>query len=243
MSNNIWMVRAGERGYLADEFFTHRVVAIGWTQVGDLTSATTSDQVRAAYTRAYPNAKFGEIGNAVAMIHKFRSVLRPSDHVLSYDPAKREYLVGRIIGDYAFKPGEIRDYSHLRKVEWLGRVSRDQLSVASRNTLGSTLTLFSVPQDVWSDISAKLDTGARPGEPSAEQDEAEREGFEESRQDTQERAHELIKDKLLRLTFEQMEELTAAIARESHRRDRIEVWMSSPPPTGLDFRSHALRRR
>ncbi len=227
--NNTWMVRAGERGYLAEEFFVHHIVAIGWNKVGDLTSFVTSDEVRAAYTRAYPDAKLGEIGNAVAMIYKFRSVLKPSDHVVSYDPAKREYLVGKIVGDYIFKPGEI-GYSHLRKVEWLGRVSRDQLSVASRNTLGSTLTLFSVPADVWSDISEHLHVGI-PSEPSAVQAEEEREGFEESRQDTQERAHELIKDKLSRLTPDQMEQMIAALLRAMGYRTRV---TPKGPDRGVD---------
>ncbi len=130
--------------------------ALAGTMSATSPQLVTVDEVRAAYSKAYPNAKAGKIGNAVAMIHKFRSVLKPSDHVITYNPAQREYLVGNIVGDYMFKPGEIKDHVHLRKVDWLGRVSRDQLSVASRNTLGSTLTLFSVPVDVWSDISAAL---------------------------------------------------------------------------------------
>ena len=216
-----WMVRAGERGYLAEDFFTQSLIGIGWKAIGDLTSVTTIEEVRAAYSKAYPDAKFGEIGNAVAMIHKFRSVLKPSDNVVSYDPARREYPVGKVVGDYIFRQGELRDYAHLRKVEWLGRVSRDQLSVASRNTLGSTLTLFSVPPEVWSEFSAKLRSGEPSARPSAEQIEEEKEGFEESKQDTEERAHELIKDKVLRLSFDEMEQLTAALLRAMDYRTRV----------------------
>src|SRR5438309_799224 len=116
-----WMVRAGQAGYVADEF-ARGYIAIGWNKVGDLSVATTHAEIRKAYLTAYPEAKPGEIGNAVAMLHKFRSTLKQGDHVLSYDRARREYLVGKIAGDYFYKPGEITDHSHLRKVDWLGRV-------------------------------------------------------------------------------------------------------------------------
>jgi restriction system protein len=225
------MVRAGERGYLAEEFFTRGLIGIGWNEVGDLTSASTIDAIRAAYTKAYPDAKLGKIGNAVAMIYKFRSVLKLSDHVVSYDPTDREYLVGRIVGDYLFKPGEITDYSHLRKVEWLGRISRDQLSVASRNTLGSTLALFSVPPDVWSDISARLHGGPPLEKPSPEQIEEEKEGFEESKEDTKGRAHELIKDKIIGLSSDEMEKFVAALLRAMGYRTRV---TPKGPDRGLD---------
>lgn len=226
-----WMVRAGERGYLAQEFLTRGFIGIGWAEVGDLTSAATSDEVYTAYMKAYPSEKVGKIGNAVAMLHKFRSILKLSDHVVSYDPSRREYLVGRISGDYKFEPGEIKDYPHLRKVEWLGHVSRDRLSVASRNTLGSTLTLFSIPPDVWNDISAKLRGEATPEKSSLEQIEEEREGFEESKEDTEEKAHELIKDRVLRLSPDQMEQLTAALLRAMGYRARV---AAKGPDRGVD---------
>lgn len=225
------MVRAGERGYLADEFEQRGFISIGWPGVGDLTSAVTVNDIRAAYTKAYPDAKLGRIGNAVAMIHKFRSVLRPGDHVITYNPAQRKYLVGSIVGDYLFESGVIKDQPHLRKVEWLGPVSRDQLSVPSRNTLGSTLTLFSVPPDVWGDISEALRDDKTSGKPSEEQIEAESEGIEDSREDTEERARELIKDKLLRLNDSQMERLVAALLRAMGYKTRV---TPKGPDRGVD---------
>jgi restriction system protein len=38
---SMWMVRAGEGGYLADEFVERKLVAIGWNDVGDLRSYRT----------------------------------------------------------------------------------------------------------------------------------------------------------------------------------------------------------
>ena len=114
------------------EDFERGNVAIGWNRVGDLTDATTSAKIRQAYVEAYPEAKVGEIANAVAMIHKFRSIVKAGDTVLTFDKARREYLVGEVTGEYTFKPGEVKDHPHVRKVEWHGRVSRDALRVSSQ---------------------------------------------------------------------------------------------------------------
>ena len=76
------------------------------------------------------------------MIYKFRSVLKPGQQVTTYSPETREYLVGTIKGDYEYAP--TRSYHHFRFVDWLGSVKRDSLKPASRNALGSTLTLFQV---------------------------------------------------------------------------------------------------
>lgn len=245
---HVWMVRAGQGGYVAEDFAQGNI-AIGWNKIGDLSRATTSEDIRSEYLRAYPEAKQGEIANVVAMIHKFRSIIRPGDPVITFDKARREYLVGRVVSDYMFKPGDVKDHPHIRKVEWQGRVSRDHLRVASRNTLGSTLTLFSVPEDVWSDVSAALkglppDVGALP-----ETAEQEREELEETRQDTQARALELIKDRILRLDDHQLEHLVAALLRGmGYRtrvtpRGRIGESTSLRLRTGLGFKSRALRWR
>ncbi|MBV9071915.1 MAG: restriction endonuclease [Acidobacteria bacterium] len=230
---NVWMVRAGQGAYVADEFASRSCVAIGWPEVGDLTDARSVADVRAAYFRAYPDAKPGEVGNAVAMLHKFRATFKLGDHVVSYNRAAREYLVGKIAGDYQFLPGVVTDHPHVRSVDWSGRVSRDLLRVSSRNTLGSTLTLFSLPREVWDDITQAVrgDISATLTAPEAEQVAQEKVEIEESRQDTQARALELIKDKLSRLDDVQMEQLVAALLRAMGYRTRV-----SPkgPDRGVD---------
>lgn len=240
------MVRAGQGGYVAEDFARGNI-AIGWNKTGDLSPATTSDDIRREYLNAYPDAKPGEIANAVAMIHKFRSIIRPGDPVITFDKARREYLVGKVVSDYIFRPGEVKDHPHIRKVEWQGRVSRDKLRVAPRNTLGSTLTLFSVPEDVWLDVSAVL--RGLPSEPGTlpETPEQEREELEETRQDTQARALELIKDRILRLDDSQLEHLVAALLRGMGYRTRVtprgpdrgvDVFAS---PDGLGFQEPRIK--
>lgn len=221
---NTWMVRSSGGERIDD--FRKGYVAIGFGGI-DLTKATTAEEIRARYQAANPEEKPGAIPSAVAMLRKFRSVMEVGDNVVTYDPASRRYFIGTIESDYFYKPGLIPDLAQLRKVRWTGEVPRDALRVASRNSLGSTLTLFAVADDVWEELV----TASR--NPAVAETHAldEKEELEETKNDTKLRAHELIKDKILRLDDGEMEELAASILRAMGFKTRI-----SPkgPDRGVD---------
>ena len=213
-----WMIRAGERGWLADEFAAG-YVAIGWNELGSLEAAADIESVRELYLAEYPDSKPGERGNAVGMINKFRNVIAVGDDVVTYDPQRREYLIGKIASDYMHRPGVVSEMNHVREVKWAGRRSRDALSAAARNSLGSTLTIFSINEDVWAELSS-----AGPAKPvladvSAEEDERTELGL--LREETVSRAHEFIKDRILHLSAHDMEKLAAAILRALGYRARV----------------------
>ena len=54
MAEIMWLVRAGEDGYLIDEF-ARGFVAIGWHRIGDLSKITSQEEIRELYNRAYPD--------------------------------------------------------------------------------------------------------------------------------------------------------------------------------------------
>jgi len=230
---NIWMVRAGQSAYLIEDF-ARGYVGIGWMDMGDMTDIHTQVEMRQKYTQAYPDAKHGKVGNAAAMAHKFRSVMQVGDKVITYDPGNREYLVGTITSDYFYTPNEIRDYPNIRKVDWQGRVSRDDLSISSRNSLGSTLTLFLINSDVWQDIETSL-KGEK--QPDVIEDEDEGDLLDNIR----EQSKEFIKDRITRLDPYEYQDLVAGMLRAMGYKTRV-----SPPgadrgvdilasPDGLGF--------
>ena len=216
--SGIWMVRAGERGYLAKEF-ARGFIAIGYQALGDMTALKEQDVIRRKYIESYPEARKGEIANQIAMFYKFRTVLAVNDSVITYDPESRDYLIGKVISDYYYKPGEVPDYSHVRKVKWEGKVSRDSLTASSRNSLGSTLTLFTVNEDVWADINSVL-LGATTPAPE-EIEEEEKQELQQIKEDTISKARELIKDKILRLDDRELERLVAVILRAMGYKARV----------------------
>ena len=226
-----WMVRAGEGSYLIDEF-ARGFIAVGWYELGDLSTVTSQDEIRERYDRAYPDDSPGRVRNAVAMIYKFCCEFEVSQRVVTYDSQNREYLIGCITSDYYHDMEEIADYPHLRTVNWEGRVSRVALSVSSRNSLGGIQTLFSVNEEVSTELLSHLGEPATP-ENTEEDDneEGDDNGLDQIKEDTVARTHELIKDKLLKLSPDEMEKLAAAILRAMGYKTQV---MPKGPDRGVD---------
>jgi restriction system protein len=208
MTNN-WMVRAG-RGGIYSEDFEKGYVAIGWSELGDLTQYKSDASLREKYLTTYVNEKPGATANAIAMILKFRDQIKAGDYLISYNPETRDYLIGRDKGEYKYQPSIVGDYANLRTVDWLGKVSRDALSQKSRNVLGSTLTLFSVNQSIVDEFLGVL-SGKKTNVVSMDAILDVESG--PLKDETIAQSHELIKDKIVALDAEEMEELVASILR------------------------------
>lgn len=142
-SINMWVVRAGEGAYLFNEFKDKNVIAIGWNGLGDLSKLKDFDKICDAYVKENPDDSNYEVGAAVGKIAKFRFNFKIGDIVITYNPNDRTYLVGEIISDYIFDKS-LMEYHHIRKVNWLNKIGRDDLSKKTRNTLGATMTIFEI---------------------------------------------------------------------------------------------------
>lgn len=228
-----WMIRAGEGGYLVDDFERTGYAGIGWLEGGDFTSIRSREQMRERLAEAYPNEKPGWLNNATGSTFKFRHTIKPGDRVITYDPKRREYMLGTVEGEYEFNPGVLPDYNHVRKMRWEGRVSRDALSPSTRNTLGGTLTIFEPGEGVLQEIESLTghrveirasDTVGNVVEESfttAANDYEEQEEWQVLRRDVLDRAHEFIKDRLLALSPDDMESLVAAVLRAMGYKARV----------------------
>jgi restriction system protein len=139
---------------------------------------------------------------------------------VTYDPVRREYLLGTVKGDYKYDPASMPDHPHQRKVEWSARVDRDVLTSTSKNSLGSIVTLFEPGYEVLAELEAKLSGRPTPQPTELPTPESAVE-FEVVRQDAVGRAHEFLKDRLLRLSPEDMEELVAALLRAMGYKARV----------------------
>jgi len=226
------MIRAGRGGRFAEDFASASRVAIGWNELGDLSAYSSDSSLRQAYIDHYGNAKPGRVANAVAMIRKFRDDVVTGDLVVTYNGERREYLVGKVSGPYEYLPSEeqVGDFSHTHRVEWAGTVSRDLLTQAARNSLGSVLTVFSLSDDVIKDLNYVLAKGASLAEEGSVVD-ANDEDVELLKDEIVGKGHELIKDKIQSLSPEELEELTAIILRAMGYQARV-----SPkgPDRGVD---------
>lgn len=189
------------------ELFESGVVAISFGTPIDL-SDLDRDGIFKAYTKTRPEDSKYKVGGAVGMLHRFSSQMKNGDLVVTYDPSSRIYHVGKVSSDYFFEANE-SDLWHRRKVAWNEkRVSRDDLKASTRNSLGSTLTLFLLNEGTVKDIEAVL--AGTVSQLTQEEDDVD---IEEDKQNLRENARERVKDRIVDLDDREMEELVAALFR------------------------------
>jgi restriction system protein len=220
-----WMVRAGRGGKFLEHFETG-FVTVGWSALGDLNNLKTKDAIIDAYKKAYPDAKPGKRNLAVGMIDKFVNHIEIGDKVVTYNSQSREYMVGKITGKYEYHPGvDVDDaLTNSRAVTWENKVERDSLSAATKNSLGAIMTLFALNEHVVADIE-RVSRG-EPAQKIADDDDDT--GITDDPLEAAiSRSKELLKDKLIKLEPDEMEEMLAALLRAMGFKTRVS-------PTGPD---------
>ena len=217
----MWMIR-NSGGDFADEFIKRGIGAIGWKDAGSLTKLKSREAIIEKVKRTWPEYKQMKAVTSGSQLNKIANEMKIGDKVLTYDPSKRVYHAGRIVGEYEFDPNADDSIANRRKVVWEHQIERDRLSVPSKNSLGSTLTVFTVPakveQEIEALISGKTETATQP------------EVFADSEADIntdtlladlKSRAKEFIKDKIVKLDWDEMQELVAGVLRAMGYKTRV----------------------
>lgn len=227
----MWKVNAGRRSALASEFLERGVVAIGWVEAGDYSSDRSFQQVLDRVSRSYPDQTDRQKQVSAGQIWRFISELQVGDPILTYEPSTRLYHIGEISGHPSFAPSEIEALPVQRSVDWKTNVSRDELSDSARGRLGAILALFKVAPSAAAELES-LATGkpitaliapevdeiiADQGDPF--------EGLEEQ-------AIERVKDRLLALTWDEMQEIVASLLRTLGYRTNVSA---AGPDRGKDI--------
>jgi restriction system protein len=213
-----WMVRAERDGILYSEFREQGYVGIGWSELGDLNAYASRAKITEAFQRAWPESRHQKVVNAIGCIDRFQNQMKIGDTVLTYDPPRRVYSVGTVTGDYLYAQ-EKEETPHTRAVGWNSKeLSRDALSLATRNSLGSSLTQFQLSLDGETDVAR-----AMSGVPLDEQTNVTEES-DDLLDDIASRSAEFIKDRIVRLEWDEMQELVAGILRAMGYKTRV-----SPP--------------
>ena len=217
----MWMVRC-DGGQLAETFVDKGIVSLGWGEIGSLGSELTRDQVIAKVKTTWPEYKSMKAVVVGSQLFKIASGIKIGDQIMTYDPSKRIYHIGKVSGDYEYFPDEIEATSHQRKVTWEMQVDRDSLSVPTKNSLGSTLSVFELPEKAYNEISA-LASGKETKGKAENVEIADEADIDTSSllDDLKSKAKEFIKDKVIKLDWEEMQELIASALRAMGYKTRI----------------------
>src|SRR5664279_3768583 len=138
MSEELWVVRAGEQAKYVSEFESNSYIAIGFHELAsDDLSLTDEETVKG---RVISPAERTYAGQLVAFAYR----MQVGDLVIvpRLTRKHRDYLVARITGPYRHISAPSASGQHQRPVEWLGTFSRDSLSQPAINTMGAISTIF-----------------------------------------------------------------------------------------------------
>lgn len=229
MAKPMWMVRAAGGGVLLDEFRERNVVAIGWSHMGRLTEFKDKKAIEKKIREVWPEWSRGKVAISAGMVHRFVHGIKVGDGAITYDSSRRVYLVGEITGGYDYIPNELEIYPNVHQVKWQGEVSRDDLSIATKNSLGAISTLFMLSDEAAAEIGRVM-AGEKVKESVAEEELESNE--DEILKDIQARAVEFIKDKVNRLDWDEMQELVAGLLRAMGYKTRVSP---SGPDRGKDI--------
>lgn len=222
-----WMVRAGGNNELADLVEDAGAIAIAWG-TGDLSELHTREEIKNRYRQTHPDHSDTRIAVNGGQLFRFAQEIKKGDYILTYIKASRELLIGLIERHYEYQQGVFPGgYNHLKRVRWMKRVSRDSFSAPARNSMGSSLTVFSLNDHL--DEIHKLATTMDPAAP--EDDEEAPPFFEEVKG----RADELIADIISKLDPYDFQDLVAAVLESMGYRA-----VSHPPGAdgGVDIVAH-----
>jgi len=198
--DKLWVVRSNNGEYI-EQFLTENVVGLNWLPDENL-KGKDLQSIKSTLLKHYPD-KAKSIPVWAGIINSFINKIGIGDYVLTYDPSSRIYYIGKIAGDYFFN-SKFNDCPHTRKVHWNKQeISRDSLSNDTKNSLGSTLTVFQLRKDQEKEI---LDLLNKKDQPQKDSIEIKEENTENSRM-LIENAKENLKDAIQSLDSEQMEEL------------------------------------
>ena len=212
-----WVIRAGRGGEHLEAFLSKNIASIGWGAVGSLQTYDSREALTSKVLECWPEYKTNQARVVASHLFRFSHEIQIRDNVLTYDRATRVHWLGVVNGPYSYVAGAPEGHCHVLPVSWDKKIDRDSLSVATRNRLGSIATLFVVDPSAAQEVVAVAEGGSL-----GKDEEDEEVGDEELLfEDVQNRAREFIKDRLSKLSWDDMQEVVAGLLRAMGYKTRV----------------------
>ena len=141
----VWGIHAGATGDADVLFMQGKCVAIGWDELGDLSSlGKNRDALKKKLAEVYPDMKPGAIPVAAGQLFRFVNEMKAGDIIAYPSKANRRIYLGRLVGDYQYQTEGYPGYPNRRAVEWIREVPRTDFSQGTLYEIGSAMSLFKV---------------------------------------------------------------------------------------------------
>jgi restriction system protein len=141
----VWGIHAGKTGAADDLFLKKNYVALGWSQMGDLSKLKADRETfKAKVVECWPDWKEGRVRNSAGQTFRFVHEMKPGDFVVYPAKQTREVHIGKIEAPYKYDPQLEPGYPNLRPTKWLKSYPRTHFSQGALYEIGSALSLFQV---------------------------------------------------------------------------------------------------
>lgn len=114
-SVHLWKVAAGEGGNLFQEFINAGYVSIGFDLNVPIEMLGDADSIRKHLQQFFPAA--GTLNSFVDQVFDFLHGIKEDDWVITNNPQKQIYRLGRVIGPAEFM-GDKAPHKYFRKIAW-----------------------------------------------------------------------------------------------------------------------------
>jgi restriction system protein len=159
----LWGIHAGKTGDADKLFREHECVALGWPDMGDLTTLPpTREAFKARMVETYPQSKPGAIPVNAGQLFRFVHEAKDGDLVAYPSKRDRRIYFGRVTGGYRFDPADGKEYAQQRSVTWLKDVPRTAFSQGALHEIGSAMSFFQLKN--YADEFVAVVEGAAPAD-------------------------------------------------------------------------------
>lgn len=141
----VWGIHGGRDGDADSLFVKKNVIAIGWTEMGDVGKLPADrDAFKEELQKVRPDRKPGYYPVAAGQIYRFVHEMKVGDLVIYPSRRDRHIHIGEVVGNYEYRPDLEEEYPQVRKVKWLKEVPRTTFSQAALYEIGSAMSFFQV---------------------------------------------------------------------------------------------------
>ena len=156
-----WVVRSGRKGEDVSHLFeVHSIAAIGWG-LENLSWVRDREEIKDKLRVVYPEMNDGSVAVTAGIIYRFVKEISVGDLILTPPVGSAEVWIGHCRGPYEYRPELINYYEDVRRVEWLRKIPRPELSGPLQSSISSELTVFSVSKHI-KEIERLIDVPSPP---------------------------------------------------------------------------------
>ena len=115
-TTHYWLYAPGENAFKWEEFYKGGIMAIGWSDIGDLSAYSTREEMRKAMADVWGNEKTYKIPSLATW--QFANEIQQGDII--FVKRGRDTVIGRgmVTSDYLYDETVSDDYKHIREVKW-----------------------------------------------------------------------------------------------------------------------------